>query len=184
MSGWGACQVVIVIVSLSDVKTPGSRGLKPPAPRCLFIVALSVVDFPLSRLPAEGLRSHGGEGAWGGSGGEGGRGGQGDNMALVERVPRVHPVVGVVRVVKVDRTWRSVWQRGSTRDGARGSTRRKTIFGSRFRGRRGRVRGCRGACRQPGGHCVGVHCGDRGQRGAILISAVKVGVEHCQAAVL
>ena len=41
MSGWGACQVVIVIVSLSDVKTPGSRGLKPPAPRCLFIVALS-----------------------------------------------------------------------------------------------------------------------------------------------
>ena len=28
----------IAIVSLSevDVKTPGSRGLKPPAPRCLF----------------------------------------------------------------------------------------------------------------------------------------------------
>ena len=34
MSGLRLWHFLIVIVSLS--KTPGSRGLKPPAPRCLF----------------------------------------------------------------------------------------------------------------------------------------------------
>ena len=58
LSGRGALHFPILVFSLSEVKTPGSRGLKPPAPRCLFVVALSIVHcrFPFSGLPAEGLR--------------------------------------------------------------------------------------------------------------------------------
>ena len=46
LSGRGALHFPILVFSLS--KTPGSRGLKAPAPRCLFIVPLSIVRFPLS----------------------------------------------------------------------------------------------------------------------------------------
>ena len=58
-------------------------------------------------------------------------------------------------------------------DRARETTRRFLIFGLRFRSRRDRVRRCRGAYRQPGGHRIGVHRDDHGQRRAIFIFRVQ-----------
>ena len=82
-------------------------------------------------------------------------------------------VVALVELVGVVRGVGQVGQvsppQGSPRDGARGSTWRKTIFGSRFRSRRGRARGRAGAYRLPGRPSVDPQRPDHRQQRAILI---------------